>query len=66
MMRRGMMRGMAGRMGGGMRGGMRGGMGGGSKTSPFIFVLMVLCGICLGCSSMGAVCKFGWFNKKNR
>ena len=61
-MRRGMMRGMAGRMGGGMRGGM----GGGSKTSPFIFVLMVLCGICLGCSSMGAVCKFGWFNKKNR
>ena len=53
-MRRGMMRGMGG------------GMGGGKKTSPLILVLMVVCGICLGCSSMGAVCKFGWFNKKNK
>lgn len=62
MMRRAMMQGMRGGMGGGMRGGMRGGKG----TSPLIFVLMVVCGICLGCSSMGAVCKFGWFNKKKR
>ena len=57
-MRRGMMRGMRGGMGGGMRGG--------KETSPLILVLMVVCGICLGCSSMGAVCKFGWFNKKKR
>ena len=61
-MRRGMMRGMRGGMGGGMGGGMRGG----KETSPLIFVLMVVCGICLGCSSMGAACKFGWFNKKDK
>jgi preprotein translocase subunit SecG len=64
MMRRGM-RGMGGFGGGGMpgMGGAMGGAMGGKKTSPIIFAAFLVIGLCLGCSSMSAVCKMGFLNK---
>lgn len=59
MMRRGMpgMPGMGGFGGGGMPGI------GGKKTSPAIFAVFLVIGLCLGCSSMSAICKMGFLNK---
>jgi len=62
MMRRGM-RGMGGM--GGMRGGM-GAMGGKKGTPPILFAVVLMIGLCLGCSSMSAVCKMGFLNKQKK
>jgi hypothetical protein len=60
MMRRGMP-GMGGFGGGGMPG--MGGAMGGKKTPPAVFAIILVIGLCLGCSSMSAVCKMGFLNK---
>jgi hypothetical protein len=60
MMRRGMP-GMGGFGGGGMPG--MGGAMGGKKTQPVIFAVFLVIGLCLGCSSMSAICKMGFLNK---
>lgn len=60
MMRRGMP-GMGGFGGGGMPG--MGGAMGGKKTPPALFAIILVIGLCLGCSSMSAVCKMGFLNK---
>lgn len=59
-----MRRGMPG-MGGFGRGGMpgMGGAMGGKKTPPAVFAIILVIGLCLGCSSMSAVCKMGFLNK---
>jgi len=62
MMRRGM-RGMGGFGGMPGMGGAMGGAMGGKKTSPAIFAIVLVIGLCLGCSSMSAVCKMGFLNK---
>jgi hypothetical protein len=60
MMRRGMPS-MGGIGGGGMPG--MGGAMGGKKTPPAVFAIILVIGLCLGCSSMSAVCKMGFLNK---
>ena len=60
MMRRGMPS-MGGIGGGGMPG--MGGAMGGKKTPPAVFAIILVIGLCLGCSSMSTVCKMGFLNK---
>ena len=59
-----MRRGMPGMGGFGGMPGMGGAMGG-KKTSPVIFAVFLVIGLCLGCSSMSAICKMGFLNKSS-
>jgi F0F1-type ATP synthase assembly protein I len=33
------------------------------KTSPVIFAVFLVIGLCLGCSSMASICRMGFMNK---